>query len=146
MAIIKFEDRIGKRYGNLVVLGITGKNKGTNYFFELICDCGKICNQLGNMVFNGTSKGCGCLRGKNARIHGCTISSSENLDLYKTVASNKRLCKINSIPFQKEWDDFSVFLEDMGPKPPGTFIYRIDKKKGFVRGNIEYKELKKRHD
>lgn len=39
------------------------------------------------------------------------------------------------ITISKEWDDFFVFLKDMGPRPPGYSLDRIDNNKGYYKGN-----------
>lgn len=39
----------------------------------------------------------------------------------------------------KEWEDsFENFVRDMGEKPPGTTLRRIDKNKGFEPGNVQW--------
>jgi len=42
------------------------------------------------------------------------------------------------ITFQDEWEDFSNFLLDMGEKPIGTSLDRIDGNKGYFKGNCRW--------
>lgn len=148
MGSIKSKDRIGKKFNKLTVLGITGENKSADAFFECICDCGNICNVLGVNIFGykSSTKSCGCLKiGENNNLfsHGDSQPKSKNYRLYQSVIEHKRVCKEKSLTFQKEWNDFRVFLKDMGSRPSNVLLSRIDLSKGFVRGNIEYRNKRK---
>lgn len=37
-----------------------------------------------------------------------------------------------------EWDDFFKFMEDMGPRPEGYSIDRVDNEKGYSKGNCKW--------
>lgn len=147
MPSIKVKDRIGKKYGRLTILGIT--RNGVGAFVECVCDCGNICNVIGQNVFLGFTKSCGCLaleiHGEKhpGFSHGSSIESSKNRKLYKSFVTHKHFCKKHGLPFQKEWSDFSVFLKEMGPKKSNESLLRMDLSKGFVRGNVYYRKRKR---
>lgn len=42
------------------------------------------------------------------------------------------------ITFSSEWDDFNTFLADMGERPEGTSLDRIDNSKGYFKGNCRW--------
>ena len=67
----KFKDLTGKRFGRLYVLSIKGKTKDNKrYIYHCICDCGNECDVLGELLSNGKTKSCGCLRRENtAKMH-----------------------------------------------------------------------------
>ena len=44
----------------------------------------------------------------------------------------------NSLGVQPEWLEFTEFLADMGERPPGTSLDRIDNALGYVRGNCRW--------
>lgn len=62
------EERIGERYGNLVITGYDHMGKYRSYY-KCHCDCGNDCViALQNMTC-GKTKSCGCLRKTNHRGH-----------------------------------------------------------------------------
>ena len=60
---IKHPDLIGKRFGRLVVIGLSSeKDKYSKRLFNCRCDCGKeVIVPSGNLL-GGNTKSCGCLR------------------------------------------------------------------------------------
>lgn len=42
----------------------------------------------------------------------------------------------------KEWDDFTVFFRDMGERPTGTTLDRIDSNKGYSPDNCRWSTMK----
>lgn len=55
----RFIDLTGKKFGKLFVIGIAGKNKWNQYFWQCRCECGNLVNTYGGNLKNGTSKSCG---------------------------------------------------------------------------------------
>jgi len=74
-------DIVGKRFGRLVVLNLVdsvkyqyGQKVFYHYFYDCLCDCGKITKVRRSNLLNGNTKSCGCLNSqltkkRNAR-HG----------------------------------------------------------------------------
>ena len=59
----KFKDLTGEKFGRLYVQYIKGKTKDNKrYIYHCICDCGNECDKLGELLSNGKTKSCGCLR------------------------------------------------------------------------------------
>lgn len=42
------------------------------------------------------------------------------------------------ITIDPSWDDFAAFLRDLGPRPPGTTLGRIDNSRGYGPGNCRW--------
>lgn len=59
----KFKDLTGEKFGRLYVQYIKGKTKDNKrYIYHCICDCGNECDKLGELLSNGKTKSCGCLK------------------------------------------------------------------------------------
>lgn len=105
-----------------------------------ICDCGNSKEILMNSVKSGNTKSCGCLQKSNRlkpkyKIHGMCKTST-----YKSWASMHYRCKANvkiyykgkGISVCERWNDFANFLSDMGERPKGHTLDRIN-----LNGNYE---------
>jgi hypothetical protein len=139
----------GLRFGRWIVLNRHG-SIGNNSAWNCLCDCGveKIVNS--QALREGHSSSCGCYRkevmsSRMRLVKNINISESKT---YKSWLKMRSRCNdMNDIGFNnyggrgikicKEWDNFLNFLKDMGERPKGTSIDRID-----VDGNYEPKNCK----
>lgn len=70
----KLIDLTGQRFGRLVVVGISGKNKYGEVMWNCVCDCGNTKVALGGTLRHGHVRSCGCLAldrhgGTGTRLH-----------------------------------------------------------------------------
>lgn len=145
----KREDLIGLRFGRLDVLkyhGLSGNNKT---LWVVKCDCGKEKIVRSDHMKSGRTKSCGCLSREMAsdrnQTHGMTQSP-----IYKTWAGMKDRClnKKNThykdyggrgIKMCEEWESsFEKFYRDMGGRPEGLTLERIDNDKGYYKENCKW--------
>lgn len=133
------EDRVGQRFGSLIVDSITRSAGRT--FAVCRCDCGgSKTAQLNNLV-NGMTFSCGCARMQ----HGYSQTRE-----YHTWATMRNRCanpKVDhwkdyggrGIRVCKRWNEsFLEFFADMGSKPsPKHSIDRIDNDGGYWCGKCE---------
>jgi hypothetical protein len=133
-------DLNGRRFGSLLVLNLK-KERGRlgEVQWDCICDCGKERVTSTALLANGISTSCGCKSYETRKKHGMT-----NTRTFKSWDSMKQRC-INpndpsyakygarGITICKRWvESFNNFLADMGERPEGKSIDRID-----VNGNYE---------
>lgn len=145
-----FNDRTGVRYGRLVALSIIpGSRRGYRWLCR--CDCGKETVVDGSHLTTGHTVSCGCLRTEQLRKrhtkHG--HAGAERTATYQSWASMRARC-LNpdhhdyanyggrGITVSDTWSDFAVFLADVGTRPRGTSIDRIDNDGNYEPGNVKW--------
>lgn len=111
------------------------------------CTCGAEVSARASRVKNGYTRSCGCLSRdlKPARRHGGHGSPT-----YRSWQAALRRCHNpddkdfprwggKGIAVCPEWRaGFDAFLRDMGPRPTGTTLDRIDPTQGYQPGNCRW--------
>ncbi len=140
---------IGQRFGRLVVQVKAESSKHGAILFQCVCDCGKEKVIHKCSLLAGTTRSCGCLaRELSAQRHykhgyGKRNSEGRRPRTWEIWIAMRDRCNApnhwqrkdyggRGIKVCPEWDDFSVFLRDMGECPPKLTIERLD-----VNGNYE---------
>lgn len=62
-----------------------------------------------------------------------------NTSTYKMWTSIRYRCRHEDIDIDPRWNDFAIFLSDVGEQPEDMSIQRIDKNKGYYKDNCEYR-------
>lgn len=146
---------IGKKYGRLTVFayaGVAAVGKVQASYMKCMCDCGKECNAKAYEIRSGIVKSCGCLREENYKVsnlkHGLTETGA-----YKSWTYMRKRCLDPSsiqwkdyggrgIKIDKSWDDFRVFYQDMGERPEGASLDRIDVNGDYRKENCKWSNFK----
>lgn len=150
-------DLTGRRFGRLTVLGFSHVEKrSTRWFCQ--CDCGNEVVVIGDNLNRGNTTQCvECAQraahgNARARKHGhASISVGTRIAsrTYRSWSAMMARCynprhhkwKLyggRGIRVCDRWHDFANFLADMGERPTGTTIDRIDSNGNYELGNCRW--------
>jgi hypothetical protein len=145
--------KTGERVGRLTVIEIA-KLTDQGRFYRCACDCGGEIIVRGASLVRGNTRSCGCLRsektGERARVlnrtHGHTIGG-KTTPTFNSWASMRDRCGRPAAPAYPNYGgrgitvcdrwatSFENFLADMGERPEGTTLDRIDPLGNYEPGN-----------
>lgn len=136
---------VAERYGKLMPQGAVGKAK-RGFLIRCLCDCGKTIDVLASNLRSGRTKSCGCSRRcqSGRLLHG--MSKTKTYRSWKSMWDRCR--NPANVKFQNyggrgidvcdEWKDFSRFFGDMGDRPDGATLDRVNSDLGYCAENCRW--------
>lgn len=138
---------MGDRYGRLVIIGtaepfVAKSHRVARYVLQ--CDCGGIRVARQDVIRRGDCNSCGCLQIKyghsaNGSVSGTYGSWAAMMErCHNPKNKNYRAYGAKGVTVYGKWQTFAGFLEDMGEKPDGWSIDRIDPFGDYEPSNCQW--------
>lgn len=139
------KDKTGMKFGFWTIKG-NPERKNNHTYWSCLCICGNESMVAMTTLLKGRSSSCGCksreLSSEKTTKHGMaktTTYKSWHAMIQRTQGKGGHQSYVSkNIKVCKEWLSFERFLFDMGEKPIGMSLDRIDNTKGYYKENCRW--------
>lgn len=154
-------DIIGKKFNDLKVMAY-GHYVNKKHFYICRCECEQLTLVRRDSLLTGNTKSCGCKKSLSGRwlgkmeLHGLSRQPGRPNVYYKLWENIRNRCYNpkyegykyyggRGIYVQDSWCDkggfvkfYKYIMEELGPKPDGYWIDRIDNEGPYCEGNLRW--------
>lgn len=153
----KVRDLTGQKFGRLTALDFSHRD-GWNYYWKCQCDCGNVVYVHNGSLLskNRGTKSCGCWNRESAskrnKTHGMTKTKIHHAwyTMLQRCDNPKATGYYNyggrGIRVCLEWYDFAQFYADMGDRPSGHCLDRIDNDGNYCKENCRWVTHRQNHN
>lgn len=155
---IKLIDLSGRVFGRLTAIDCWSY-KRYMYTWKCLCSCGSECFVSRTHLLSGHTKSCGCIRSETSRAKATTHGLADSPE-YRIWSAMKKRCSSprdagwknyggRGISVCESWIKFENFFSDMGHRPPGLMLERINNDGNYEPSNCKWatrsEQMKNRH-